>query len=157
VTMRTVSKAAMEIPDQRLIAPETVQMTWSETAIAQRAARGEQLFGIKPAARVLDVPSKNLVSQLFDAVPEVRGDAKQRDAMIARLERALVADTVMNEEDLRPLISAEIVARRGRVDFATLNQIVYSKVFLTPAADPWLGLLPRTDFTGLPGDGVVMR
>jgi hypothetical protein len=33
---------------------------------------------------------------------------------------------------------------------------IYDNVFHTPAADPWLGLLPRTSFTGLPGDGVVL-
>jgi hypothetical protein len=49
------------------------------------------------------------------------------------------------------------LGRGGHVELASLNAFVYSKVFLTPAADPRLGLLPRTDFTGLPGDGVVMR
>lgn len=157
LAMRTVSKAAIEIPDQKLIAPETVQMVWSDRAIETRFARAEQLFGIHPKARVLDDQSLGLVTQLFDAVPEVRVTPKQRQAMLARLEIALVADSVLNEQDLRPLISAEIIARGGRVDFATLNRIVYTKVFLTPATDPWLGLLPRTDFTALPGDGVVMR
>jgi hypothetical protein len=157
VSVRTVSKAAIEIPDQKVIAPETVQLEWSDAAIATRAARGQALFGIKPGARVLDTESTTLVTHLFDAVPAVRGDDKQRAAMLARLERALVADSVMNEEDLRPMASAKIIDSGGQIDFSTLNTFVYSKVFLTPAADPWLGLLPRTDFVGLPGDGVVMR
>jgi hypothetical protein len=49
------------------------------------------------------------------------------------------------------------VRRGGHVDFANLNAFVYARVFATPKDDAWLGLLPRTDFTGLPGDGVVMR
>ena len=116
-----------------------------------------KLPSLKPGARVLDTESTSLVTHLFDAVPAVRGDDKQRAAMLARLERALVADSVMNEEDLRPMASAKIIDSGGRIDFSTLNTFVYSKVFLTPAADPWLGLLPRTDFVGLPGDGVVMH
>jgi hypothetical protein len=154
LTMRTMSKAAIEIPDQKLFAPETVQMTWSDAAIAARLRFGERLFGIKPNARVLDDQSLGLVSRLYDAVPTT---SKQRAAMVARLERSLVADSVLNEQDLRTLISAEIIGRGGRVDFATLNTFVYAKVFLTPASDPWLGMLPRTDFVGLPGDGVVQR
>ena len=37
-----------------------------------------------------------------------------------------------------------------------INAWIYADVFQTPRSDAWLGLLPRTDFTGLPGDGVVM-
>jgi hypothetical protein len=157
VSMRTVSKAAIEIPDQKQFAPETVQMAWSDSAIAARVARGQQLFGIEPGTRVLDDASLGLVTRLHDAVAAVRASEKQRAVMVARLERALVADSVLNEQTLRPAISAEIIRRGGRVDFDTLNRFVYSQVFLTPATDAWLGLLPRTDFTGLPGDGVVLH
>ena len=77
--------------------------------------------------------------------------------MIARLEQTLLADSALNQLRLRPQIARQIVRDRGRADFATLNAWVYAEVFRTPKEDAWLGLMPRNVFTGLPGDGVVMR
>lgn len=108
--------------------------------------------------RVLDDASRELVARMHDAVPqELRATRAQRDAMIARLEQSIVADSALNHLRLRPQISAEIVQRAGRIDFATLNDWIYAEVFRTPKQDVWLGLLPRNVFTGLPGDGVVIR
>lgn len=108
--------------------------------------------------RVLDEASRALVMRLHDAVPaKLRSTNDKMQAMIERLEQHIVADTAINQLRLRPRISAEIAGRHGRADFETLNAWVYTTVFRTPKTDPWLGLLPRTDFTGLPGDGVVMR
>lgn len=107
--------------------------------------------------RVLDEASRALVMRLHDAVPaSLRSTNDQMQAMIERLEQHIVADTALNQLRLRPRISAELAGRHGRADFETLNAWVYTTVFRTPKSDPWLGLLPRTDFTGLPGDGVVM-
>jgi hypothetical protein len=115
--------------------------------------------GSAPAPpRVLDAQSRALVGRLHDAVPEkLRGTATQKDAMIARLEQNLVADSALNQLRLRPSISREIIRRGGRLDFDALNAWVYAAVFATPRSDEWLGLLPRTDFSGLPGDGVVIE
>ena len=55
------------------------------------------------------------------------------------------------------MIEREIVRLGGRLEFGTLNAWVYAEVFRTPEQDAWLGLLPRNMFTGLPGDGVVVR
>jgi hypothetical protein len=97
-----------------------------------------------------------LVTRLADAVAEVRTSKEQREAMIRRLEQNLVADSALNQLQLRPAIS-RMIMREGGDDFARVNAYVYDVVFRTPATDAWLGLLPRTDFTGLPGDGVVMH
>ena len=87
----------------------------------------------------------------------MRATGEQLDAMIARLEQTIVADSALNQLRLRPQIGREIVRRGGRIDFATLNAWIYAEVFRTPKQDAWLGLLPRDVFTGLPGDGVVIR
>jgi hypothetical protein len=105
--------------------------------------------------RVLDAPSQALVARLYEAgpVPASRG---ARAAMLDRLEQSLVADTALNELRLRPQIRAYLIGSPG----ATIDQLnawIYAHVFHTPRADPWLGLLPRTDFTGLPGDGAAVE
>jgi hypothetical protein len=114
--------------------------------------------GDAPPPRVLDDQSRQLVSRLHDAVPlDMRATTEQKTAMIMRLEQNLVADSAINQLRLRPQISTEIIRTAGRANFDALNAFVYKQVFRTPKEDAWLGLLPRTDFTGIPGDGVVMR
>jgi len=180
----TVSKIALELNDLRVIAKGLAPEAWSADQIAMWSAAGQVLYGIgglnsttprqvriapldqltmpraelPPPPRVLDDASRALVVRLHNDVPhELRGTPEHVDAMIARLEQTIVADTALNQLRLRPQIAREIVRRGGRTDFAALNGWIYAEVFRTPKQDAWLGLLPRNVFTGLPGDGVVIR
>jgi hypothetical protein len=182
--LRTFSKARVELKDLRQFAKGLAPEAVPDDQIEMWSAIGQRLYGIgdlkgtpppealvsfrfSPAAgasqpapppRVLDEASRALIVRLHDAVPrELRASDQQRDAMIARLEQTIVADTALNQLRLRPEIEREIVRRGGRIDFATLNAWIYAEVFRTPREDAWLGLLPRNTFSGLPGDGVVMR
>lgn len=150
----TVSKAAIEVKDLRYFATGLTPEALSEDQIEMWSAAGQVLFGIG----VLDDTSRALIVRLHNRVPrEMRATGEQLDAMIARLEQTIVADSALNQLRLRPQIGGEIVRRGGRIDFATLNAWIYAEVFRTPKQDAWLGLLPRNVFTGLPGDGVVIR
>jgi hypothetical protein len=180
----TMTKAAIEISALRYITAEIAPKGWSEEDVALWASAGQQLYGIgdikrneqaqpivivraggtritreplPPPPRVLDESSLALVIRLHDAIIDLRGTPEQRDAMVRRLEQHMVGDTALNQLRLRPMIAEEIVRQGGRVELPQLNAWIYDKVFHTPKADPWLGMLPRTDFTGLAGDGVVMR
>src|SRR5262249_2198958 len=104
VTMRTVGKGAIEVPMQRVIAPETVQTTWSDAALDRRAKRARKLYGVPGKSLVLDDASLALVKRLYDASP---ASAHQRGAMIERLDRSLLADTALDQLELRPQISSE--------------------------------------------------
>jgi hypothetical protein len=182
--LRTFSKAAIELKDLRYFAKGLAPEAVSEDQVEMWSAVGQILYGIgdlksavppqvrvtsrreltiershlPPPPHVMDQASRTLVSRLHNAVPrELRATDQQRDAMIARLEQTLVADSALNQLRLRPQIEREIVRQGGRIDFETLNAWIYAEVFRTPKQDAWLGLLPRNSFTGLPGDGVVMR
>lgn len=37
------------------------------------------------------------------------------------------------------------------------NREVYARLFLTPATDPWLGLVPALTWTALPNDGIELK
>ncbi len=78
------------------------------------------------------------------------------DAMVAGFERVMAEDTVRNEFTKHVAIHDWFIAEPG-LDFRRLNQKVYSALFLTPASDPWLGLVPPLAYTGLENDGVVGR
>ena len=179
--LRTTAKVATELPVVRFFAKGLAPEAVSEDQIEMWATAGQVLYGIGDLTHatplqtlrveltmgraqlpapppVLDEASRALVVRLHNGVPrELRATGKQLDAMIARLEQAIVADSALNQLRLRPQIGREIVRRGGRTDFATLNAWIYAEVFRTPKEDAWLGLLPRNVFTGLPGDGVVMR
>jgi hypothetical protein len=181
---RTLAKMSMELNVVRLFAKGLAPEAVPEDEIEMWATAGQVLYGIgdltnatSPQMRfvsrdglrmrraqlpapppVLDEASRALVVRLHNEVPsELRATSQQLDAMIARLEQAIVADSALNQLRLRPQIAREIVRRGGRTDFDTLNAWVYAEVFRTPKEDAWLGILPRNVFTGLLGDGVVVR
>jgi hypothetical protein len=149
---QTASKAAIEVRDLRLLAPETNPAALPDDS-PQWYALGRGLYPTR-IARALDPQSRALVERLHDGA--LGSTPEQREAMIGRLERTILADTALDQLKLRPQIARRIAEAKGHIDFATLNEWVYAEVFHTPKSDPWLGMLPRTDFTGLPGDGVAM-
>ena len=157
-----MTKAAVELKDLNAFAPELAPETLPENQVALWSAIGRWLYqggdGTSLLApSTLDRASRSLIEDLYDAVPDdMRATAGQREAMLARLEQLMTADTALNQLRLRPQISREIVRRGGRIDFASLNAWVYAEVFRTPPQDAWLGLVPRDVFTGLPGDGIVV-
>jgi hypothetical protein len=81
--------------------------------------------------------------------------------MVRRFEDSIALDTVRNEYLLHRRIHerfARIDWRDGEdqpeiADLDTLNEWVYAELFLTPSADPWLGLAPRDVYTALDNDG----
>jgi hypothetical protein len=153
----TMTKALIEVRPLRSLGAALREKSYSADEVVLWATAGGTLYprGGKP---VLDERSRALVLKLHDgALPSaLRGTDAQHDAVIAQLEQHIIADSALNQLVLRTQISREIVRRAGDPDFASLNTWIYDNVFHTPAADPWLGLLPRTSFTGLPGDGVVL-
>ncbi len=164
----TYAKYVVEVPDLAKIGIDAGAIPTSD--LPQWAAIGQKVWGIftatapaaprqrgttAPPPAVLDAQSRALIAQLHNAGP-LKSTPAELDAMLARLEQSIVADTALNELRLRPQIR-NMLARPERLGLDKINEWIYATVFQTPRSDAWLGLLPRTDFTGLPGDGVVMR
>jgi hypothetical protein len=78
------------------------------------------------------------------------------DRTVTNLQESITLDTARNEFHFRREILSWLVEANEPMDVETLNQRVYSELFLTPRTDPWLGLLPDSTYTGLYADGVVM-
>jgi hypothetical protein len=149
----------------RVYVPQATQKEARDAAFGNTISFGPRRFArsrpaitspevVSTLPRVLDDASRAVVTRLHDAGP-VRSTAEQRAVLIARLERHLVADSALNEFKLRTQLHRYLADNADR-SFERVNTYVYSDVFHTPAGDAWLGLLPRTDFTGLPGDGAVV-
>lgn len=179
----TMSKFAIEVPLLAQIAPGTDPGAIDESDIAAWATVGQAMFGIGEvhppqlpdgvnralviegvanAARrasppaLLDARARALVAAVFSAGDAAHGVTGDPAALLARFEQRMMADTALNQLRLRPRILAQLAAHPG-LAIDELNRWVYDEVFLTPGQDPWLGLLARNEFTGLPGDGVVVR
>lgn len=148
----TMMKARVEIPDLQKIGIDAGSIDRGD--VAQWATVGQKVWNIgldKPTG-ILDAASIGLVEKLRAGNPTPMA----KNAMIARLEQAIVADTALNQFRLRNQIRVQLIYGK-KLDFASVNDVIYANVFHTPKTDAWLGLLESTDFTGLPADGVVMR
>ena len=77
-------------------------------------------------------------------------------ALVGRFEHLMEEDTLKNEFVHHAAIRRWLAAE-PRITWAALNARVYREIFLTPANDPWLGLVPPGAFTGIENDGIVTK
>jgi hypothetical protein len=70
------------------------------------------------------------------------------------LERAVAEDTVRNEYVFRARIHEWLMTVNVNPEVASLNEKIYSELFLTPSWDAWLGLRPAGAYSGIDKDGV---
>jgi hypothetical protein len=75
--------------------------------------------------------------------------------LVRSLQESIALDTVRNEYQLHRRIHQWLAEASYQPDVETLNERVYTEVFLTPSSDPWLGLAPADAYTALPNGGVV--
>ncbi len=146
----TVSKAYVEVPQLAGFGAEPGSIAEDETAAWALVGTKKWALDGKPS---LDTASKNLVVALHQAGP-IKSTKAELDALIPRFEQHLVADSALNEYKLRTKVHAYLAEKPA--EFAALDTYLYAEVFGTPIADRWLGLLPRTDVTGLAGDGAYV-
>ncbi len=78
------------------------------------------------------------------------------DALVSKFEDHVAEDMARNEYYFHAQIRRWIAADPG-VSLTALNERVYRELFLTPASDPWLGLVPPIVYSGIQGDGLAPR
>jgi len=76
-------------------------------------------------------------------------------AMADAFALAVSVDSVRNELLLHSRVHARFAEGLWAHDFASVNQWTYSSLFLTPASDPWLGMVDATTYTGLTAAGIL--
>jgi hypothetical protein len=76
--------------------------------------------------------------------------------VVERLRERVAIDTVVNEDQLQPRLHRWL-ADAPRAELEGFNARVYASLFLTPRADPWIGLRGADTFLALEGGGVVAR
>ncbi len=84
--------------------------------------------------------------------PSLSGASLQ--AAVTALEHSVAEDTVRNEYVFRARIHKWLASGEMRPDVASLNEKIYTELFLTPSWDSWLGLRPVGAYSGIDGDGI---
>ena len=74
---------------------------------------------------------------------------------IGNFQNSMALDTVKNEYLLHRQIHEWLAQTTLSRNLNELNRQVYAELFLTPADDPWLGLVPADTYTGLENEGLV--
>jgi len=78
------------------------------------------------------------------------------DQRVSAFERSIAEDTVRNEFTLHRTVHGWM-AEAPAADLEALNARVYASLFLTPRADPWLGLVAPDGYSALDADGLTTR
>jgi hypothetical protein len=116
---------------------------WERIASARKVKLDASSRALVLSKNPLDVTSAR-APRLSDALA---------DQLIARLENSIAMDTARNEYALHAVIHRWL-SENPAVAMKDFNREVYTRLFLTPATDPWLGLVPALTWTGLPNDGI---
>lgn len=128
-TMRAQSKAYVERP---LLSQLTIGLRppaperW--TVVAEEMS-GEVQFS---------KPSLELMGRKQPLTPE----------LLDNLRRSVAVETIFNDVELHRRVH-EWFAAGERLDLVSLNERIYSELFLSPTDDPWLGLDPQSAFAAI--------
>jgi hypothetical protein len=72
------------------------------------------------------------------------------DGILAQLQQTILADQLRNEYTLHRQIHQWLAEDGQPPAIDRLNERVYAELFLMPADDPWLGLVPANAYSALP-------
>jgi hypothetical protein len=144
-----VSKMRVESPLLRNINPATS----NQTALREitDAATWQKIAQRYTADAKLDSNSVALIrSKRFQGS---KGDNLQ--PVVSNFETAMALDTVRNEYTLHSQIHQWFMQESVTDNVKALNDKVYSELFLTPNADPWLGLMSSESYSAIDNDGIL--
>jgi hypothetical protein len=140
-----MSKMVVELPMVRALRSIRTNQT-NLTQITDEAA-WKKLAANVPSQ--LDANSLSLMQRKLD--PK---STQSLMTVAQQFQQNMAMDTVRNEYLLHSQIHQWFMG--GNVgDFTTLNQRVYSQLFLTPKSDPWLGLNPQESFAAIEQNGIL--
>ncbi|MFO0611482.1 MAG: hypothetical protein U0414_02755 [Polyangiaceae bacterium] len=78
------------------------------------------------------------------------------EKLVAAYEDHVALDMARNKYAYHPAIRAWL-RDDPSLSLTELNERVYAELFLTPANDPWLGLVPPVAYSGIQGDGFAPK
>jgi hypothetical protein len=110
----------------------------------------KNIAGLHKADALLDLRSIALIKKQNPDLSE-----KVLSRLIDKFQNSIALDTVRNEYRMHTRLLAWLTNNAWRSDVDKFNEKVYAELFLTPKADPWLGLLMPDTYTAIDNTGVV--
>ena len=111
----------------------------------------------KAIAQNLNVTAKldeNSKAMMKAKNQERYADSNAFSSDVAAFEEDLLIESVKNEFSMHLMVHRWFETGNAN-NFEDLNQNVYARLFFTPKADPWLGLLPEGAYSAIENDGLV--
>lgn len=158
-------------PSALEVASLAISKAVTETSLLRSMTAGSQALGaitdeaawnkiaqLHMADAQLDARSVGLIQRQTQKLLTVEGSSSTDQTLanlVQKLQMNIALDTVRNEYLLHTKLHAWLIADRSRSDLDALNNKVYAELFLTPAADPWLGLFSPETYMALDNGGVV--
>ena len=146
-----MTKARVESPLVMSLLRDATREQKALTDITDKAA-WEKLAALHADQARLDRNSLRLMAQKMG---REAASAQSVIPMVQKFEAAMALDTVRNEYLLHSQLHQWFMQRFETQTVDRLNEQVYTSLFLTPSTDPWLGLLPKDDFSGIDQNGFV--
>jgi hypothetical protein len=145
----TMSKADLEAPSLSLFQPEVmVSSAWGDWSKIAAGLPKEQLDD----ASVVLIRAKHPRDWSTRGATEL--DDAQLTKQLSQFESRLTEEELRNEFVFHGAVHRQL-SKASRVDRTSLNEFVYSRLFMTPKGDAWLGLTSTTALTGIDDDGLV--
>lgn len=149
----TASKGIVEVPILRALGVREETAVPREQALDQVFTKLTKL-GTVPV--LLSEPAQALMRRDRPAKPgELASDHEARlVAMVQRFQSSIATDELKNEYDLRLSLHQWLSDEKADRSLEAFNERVYRELFLTPASDPWLGLVDDETYDGLVEAGI---
>lgn len=144
-----VSKNAVEWPLLMAISPEFS----SEMAASIDGADSTTWLLVARDRAGEAILDEHSIEMIRSQNPIKYADPAALQQTVERFQSLIAQDMVQNNFKFRRQILAWLSAGRD-VQLEGLNRRVYSQLFLTPRSDPWLGMAPESEYTGLTNDGI---
>jgi hypothetical protein len=124
--------------NQRTLAQITDRTMWEK--LAQRYTKDAKL----DSRSIALIQAKQTATSQPRSIPSI----------VQSFESAMALDTVRNEYLLHSQLYQWFMRDSSTLNADALNDKVYTELFLTPKADPWLGLLPNDSYSAIDNDGI---
>ncbi len=133
-----MTKAMPEMPVVRALSPVDVKEVRADPAYDELASKLRKDIQFSDAAQ-------RLISRKL-------GKDQSLAVVVDRLRTAVAKDTVINRYVLHDAVRSWLAA--GVSDAAVVQDRLYDELFLTPKADPWLGLVDEGAYVGVDAGGI---
>ncbi|HJT67177.1 MAG TPA: hypothetical protein VJ749_12025 [Pyrinomonadaceae bacterium] len=149
--IRAVTVAPLAVTKMYTEAMALREMSSASEALAKLTdeAKWRQIAQLHADDGIIDARSIALMKRQNPSLSD-----KEFSAMLQKFQASIALDTVRNEYLMHTKLYSWLWFDPMHTNLEKFNDKVYAELFLTPATDPWLGLLEKDVYFGIDNAGV---